>query len=232
MAKTIMQKRTIRYAHVAKDFTYADFVKNNGIATLKDALKADTTFKANMTDALKADSDFKTATKGDSVTVSKTETAYASSTSGTTPPTTGWQTSIPAVAAGSYLWTRTTTTFSDGKQAVSYVCARQGVNGSTPKYSDFGTQLVSDLKANATFKADFCTALKADVGFKEDIKEALKDDDDFVESTKAVDFDTDSGILKVHTPDGGYVNINFKTATYAACTKQMCQMPVAFGKAT
>lgn len=169
---------------------------------------------------------------GTSVTVSKTETAYASSTSGTTPPTTGWTTSIPTVAAGSYLWTRTTTTFSDGKTAVSYVCARQGVNGSTPKYSDFGAQLVNDLKASEALKADFCTALKADVGFKADIKDALMEDDDFVESTQRFDFNTDTGTLKVHTIDGGYVNINFKNGTYATCTQQMCQVPVAFGRAT
>lgn len=185
MTKTIIQKRTIRFSHIAKD--------------------------------------------GNSVTVSKTETAYASSTSGTTPPTTGWSTTIPTVAAGSYLWTRTTTTFSDSKTAVSYICARQGVNGSTPKYSDFGAQLVNDLKASETLKADFCTALKADVGFKADIKDALKDDNEFVESTKGFNFDTDTGILQVKTSTG-YASINFKSASYSVCTDKMCLTPVAFGK--
>lgn len=60
---------------------------------------------------------------GTSVTVSSTQ--YASSTSGTTAPTSGWQSTIPSVAAGSFLWTKTT--FSDSK--VVYSVAKQGSNG-------------------------------------------------------------------------------------------------------
>lgn len=38
---------------------------------------------------------------------------YASGTSGNTPPTTGWQETIPTVAANQYLWTRTTLVYTD-----------------------------------------------------------------------------------------------------------------------
>lgn len=66
---------------------------------------------------------------GTSVTVSSTKTEYQSGTSGMSQPTGSWSTSIPTVSAGNYLWTRVTTTYSDGKSAVSYSVARQGTNG-------------------------------------------------------------------------------------------------------
>jgi len=54
---------------------------------------------------------------------------YAASASGTTPPTSGWQLNIPVVAAGSYLWTRTTTNYTDSSRTVSYSISRNGTNG-------------------------------------------------------------------------------------------------------
>lgn len=66
---------------------------------------------------------------GSSVTVSSTDTSYASSTSGTTIPTSGWQSTVPSVAQGSYLWTRVVTTFSDSNTATSHTASRQGENG-------------------------------------------------------------------------------------------------------
>lgn len=66
---------------------------------------------------------------GTSVTVSSTVTSYASSTSGTTVPTSGWQSTVPTVAQGSYLWTRVVTAYSDGNSATSYTSSRQGVDG-------------------------------------------------------------------------------------------------------
>lgn len=66
---------------------------------------------------------------GTSVSVSSTKIEYQSGTSGTTQPTGSWVTSIPTVSAGNYLWTRVTTTYSDGKSAISYSVARQGTNG-------------------------------------------------------------------------------------------------------
>lgn len=53
-----------------------------------------------------------------------TATHYAASTSGTVTPT-SWQTSIPQVSGGQYLWTRMT--WSNGQY--SYIVARQGVDG-------------------------------------------------------------------------------------------------------
>lgn len=61
--------------------------------------------------------------------------AYAASTSGTTPPDTGWQNSIPTVAQGQYLWTRFTMPYNiPGNQApleplVTYTVSYQGQDG-------------------------------------------------------------------------------------------------------
>lgn len=54
---------------------------------------------------------------------------YQAGTSGTTPPTGTWATSIPEVLQGDYLWTRTQFEFSDGTKQVSYSVARQGIDG-------------------------------------------------------------------------------------------------------
>ena len=61
--------------------------------------------------------------------ISSATVQYASSTSGTTAPTSGWQTSIPTVAEGSYLWTKTTTTYTSGNPTTSYSVAYIAKNG-------------------------------------------------------------------------------------------------------
>ena len=58
-------------------------------------------------------------------------TEYVASTGNTTPPTSGWSTSIPSVAQGQYLWTRVTTTYTDNSTSVSYSVAKQGSTGAT-----------------------------------------------------------------------------------------------------
>lgn len=71
----------------------------------------------------------KNGTNGSSVTVSSNVTEYVVGSDGTNTPTTGWTTTIPAVAAGKYLWTRVTVKYSDGKSTVSYSVARQAADG-------------------------------------------------------------------------------------------------------
>lgn len=84
---------------------------------------------------------------GTSVTVTKTEYAYQLSTSGTTVPTGTWQTSPQAPTATQFAWTRTTTTFSDGKTAVTYTVGGKvgpqgnpGTNGKSPTVTNTKTQ--------------------------------------------------------------------------------------------
>lgn len=61
--------------------------------------------------------------------VKSTEVEYKASDSGTTAPTGAWSTTIPTVGNGSYLWTRTTITYTSGEPSVGYSVARMGVNG-------------------------------------------------------------------------------------------------------
>lgn len=67
---------------------------------------------------------------GTSVTITNTAVTYAASANGTTAPSTGWQSTIPAVAAGQYLWTKTVVTYSDNKSTTAYSVSRQGKDGS------------------------------------------------------------------------------------------------------
>lgn len=57
--------------------------------------------------------------------IASTVTTYATSESGTTPPT-NWQSTIPPVTQGSYLWTRTVITYTDETTSTSYTKAYQG----------------------------------------------------------------------------------------------------------
>lgn len=83
---------------------------------------------------------------GTSVTITSTSVKYASqsasaSGAGTTPPSSGWSTSVPSVAAGDYLWSRTIVTYSDNTSTTSYAVARNGTNGSdiTSQYLSWST---------------------------------------------------------------------------------------------
>ena len=65
---------------------------------------------------------------GTSVTVKSQAVTYQEGTSGTTAPTGTWSSSVPAVAQGSYLWTKTVVTYSDGKSTTAYSVSYNGVS--------------------------------------------------------------------------------------------------------
>lgn len=70
---------------------------------------------------------------GDSVTVSGTAVDYAVGDDGTNIPSSGWQSTIPTVPQGKYLWSRTVVSYTDGTQTTSittYSASRNGVDGS------------------------------------------------------------------------------------------------------
>ena len=66
---------------------------------------------------------------GTGVTIVQTTTRYAKSMSGTTRPTSGWQTSVPDVPDGQYLWTWVYVRYSDGTETNAYSVARMGIDG-------------------------------------------------------------------------------------------------------
>lgn len=65
----------------------------------------------------------------DGVGISTTIIEYNKSTNSTTPPSTGWTSTIPSISGGQYLWTRVTLNYTNGTKAESYTVARQGEDG-------------------------------------------------------------------------------------------------------
>lgn len=64
---------------------------------------------------------------GDGITSTTIE--YAKSSNGTTPPSTGWSTSLPTPTQGWYLWVRTTTTYKVAAATVTYSVSHWGEDG-------------------------------------------------------------------------------------------------------
>lgn len=70
--------------------------------------------------------------------IKSTTVTYQVSTSGTTPPTGTWNSSIPSVAANQYLWTRTVITYTDNTTSTSYSVGKMGANGAKGDKGDTG----------------------------------------------------------------------------------------------
>lgn len=75
---------------------------------------------------------------GESVSVITTSVTYAVSSSGVTPPST-WSETIPDTAPGQYLWSKSETVYSDGKETVLYGVSYQGENGANGENGADGT---------------------------------------------------------------------------------------------
>lgn len=61
--------------------------------------------------------------------ISKADITYAASSSNTSAPSSGWQSTPPSVSAGQYLWTKTVFTYTNGGTATQYSVAKQGATG-------------------------------------------------------------------------------------------------------
>ena len=67
---------------------------------------------------------------GTSITIKSKEVSYAISASGTTTPTSGWNTAVQTATTDKpYLWTRTTVVYSDGTSTISYSVGYKGKDG-------------------------------------------------------------------------------------------------------
>ena len=75
--------------------------------------------------------------------VKSTDVTYQGSVSGTTAPTGTWATSVPSVAAGSFLWTRTITTYTDNSTVTGYSVAKQGEKGNTGETGAAGADAIT-----------------------------------------------------------------------------------------
>lgn len=76
----------------------------------------------------------------DGVGIKSTTITYASSTSGTTKPTSGWSSTIPSVSAGNFLWTKTVWAYTDNTSETGYSVAKMGDTGAKGDKGDRGAQ--------------------------------------------------------------------------------------------
>ncbi|HFU4173946.1 TPA: hypothetical protein ACGO8A_000069 [Streptococcus suis] len=76
----------------------------------------------------------------DGVGISSTTITYASSSSGTTAPSSGWTANVPNVSQGQYLWTKTVWSYTDNTTETGYSVARMGANGAQGPQGPQGLQ--------------------------------------------------------------------------------------------
>lgn len=66
---------------------------------------------------------------GDPAQLTTAKVEYQTSTSGTVIPSGEWQSTVPTVSPGQFLWTRTMLQFNTGAAVVSYSVSRMGIDG-------------------------------------------------------------------------------------------------------
>lgn len=84
------------------------------------------------------------------LTITKVE--YQASTSGTVIPSGEWQSTVPAVTQGQFLWTRTTLQFNTGAAVVSYSVSRMGIDGqgAVATINNIGPDAAGNVELTAT----------------------------------------------------------------------------------
>ena len=81
---------------------------------------------------------------GVDATVKSEAVTYQVGDSGTTPPTGAWQSTVPTVAQGKYLWTRVVRQFNSGSGVTSYSVAYMGKDGVSAENASTVTYQVGD----------------------------------------------------------------------------------------
>lgn len=89
---------------------------------------------------------------GKSITITAKSVTYQAGTSGTTAPTGTWSTTVPSVAKGQFLWTRTIVTFSDNTSVTFYSVGYMGTNGTNATVTSVATQSANGLESTADKK--------------------------------------------------------------------------------
>ena len=99
---------------------------------------------------------------GSPATLTSSKVEYQVSNSGTIIPSGAWSGSVPVVAQGKYMWTRTTNTFNTGNPVVSYSVARMGLDGAGSVSSVAG--ISPNSEGNVPLKATDIGALPSNGG--------------------------------------------------------------------
>lgn len=112
---------------------------------------------------------------GTSVTITSQSVTYQASSSGTTPPTGTWNTSVPSVSNGQFLWTKTVVNYSNGKSTTSYSVSYKGTNGKNGEDGEDAILLIITASNGDTFKNNSgSTVLTAHV-FKGGVEQTVAD---------------------------------------------------------
>lgn len=104
--------------------------------------------------------------------IASVEIKYQGSTSNTTAPTGTWQSSIPSVSAGQYLWTRTVFTYTDGGKDTQYTVAKQGATGAAG--ADAITMSITSSNGTVFKNSSGSTVLTAHV-YKAGVEQSITD---------------------------------------------------------
>lgn len=91
-------------------------------------------------------------TSAGGLVITSSEVSYAIGTSGTTPPSSGWQSTPPTAKPGQYLWSREVTSYSDGTSMTSYGVSYQGMDGPTGPTGDTGKPGVGIKDSDVTWQ--------------------------------------------------------------------------------
>mgnify|MGYP007008491462 CR=1 FL=1 len=112
---------------------------------------------------------------GSSVTVSSTSVTYQTSSNGTTPPTGTWESTVPTVANGQFLWTKTYVKYSDGKETTSYSVSYKGINGQDGAAGADALMLTITSSNGTVFKNNSGSTILTAHVFKGAVEQAITD---------------------------------------------------------
>jgi hypothetical protein len=144
------------YIHVAYStaadgstgFSTTDPTGKTYIGTYSDSNEADSTDPTKYTWVLIKGEVGETGATGNGI--SSYSVTYQKSTSGTDIPTGSWTTSIPSLAAGEYLWTKTTLVFTDSASTTAYSVSMKGETGETGETGATGATGATGNGINST----------------------------------------------------------------------------------
>lgn len=128
--------------------------------------------------------------------ITSTSVQYAASNSGTSVPSSGWQSSVPSVSSGEYLWTRSTTTYTYGEPSISYSVSRNAVNGNHTAvvylYKRSTSQVSIDWTTELTYSFQTNKLTSTPTGWSESVPSNSTDPIYMTAATASSNTDTDT----------------------------------------
>lgn len=161
---------------------------------------------------------------GDPARLVSSSTTYMVSDSGTIIPSGSWQSSVPTVPQGKYLWTRIITTYNTGSPVTSYSVSRMGIDGSgaVSTVNSKGPDSNGNVKLTAAdISTDSGQSIQAELGGKQTAISAtglLKGADGEVSAAvHGVDYQLPVISVQVTIPAAGWQN-NSQAVTVSGVT--------------